>query len=293
LNIFRCYEILGLEPGASIEEVKIAYRDLVKVWHPDRFINDPRLQLKSNEKIKEINEAYNELLFFLRYSEKHNQYQEVRQNYNETKNNSVNNNKNEAAFRPIKFSLGNLCLLFLVVIIIMTVGSLYHSKNDSILTKQENNQLSNESENKKNNDKYSKQNKNHFEQYLSKFAPPKTSYLPKLSDPMRDPFGDIGRDIAPKTSYLPKQPDKGPVQNDGDSISGYSKLKVPNSLILGSSPFGSGILNGNSNLKVENGTNEDTLVKLTQIHNKDQLIRNFYIPSKLSYTANKILTGKI
>lgn len=33
----RYYEILELEPGASPEEVKRAYRDLVKVWHPDRF----------------------------------------------------------------------------------------------------------------------------------------------------------------------------------------------------------------------------------------------------------------
>lgn len=27
-NIARCYEILGLKPGASLEEVKRAYKDL-------------------------------------------------------------------------------------------------------------------------------------------------------------------------------------------------------------------------------------------------------------------------
>jgi uncharacterized RDD family membrane protein YckC len=52
------YKILGLKIGASLDEVKDAYKDLVKVWHPDRFANEPKLQLKAQEKLKEINEAY-------------------------------------------------------------------------------------------------------------------------------------------------------------------------------------------------------------------------------------------
>jgi curved DNA-binding protein CbpA len=54
----RFYQILGLEPGVSPAEIRQAYRDLAKVWHPDRFPHDPRLQLKTQEKLKEINEAY-------------------------------------------------------------------------------------------------------------------------------------------------------------------------------------------------------------------------------------------
>ncbi len=57
----RYYEILELKPGASREEVRRAYTDLVKVWHPDRFTHDPRLQQKAQEKLKEINEAYERL----------------------------------------------------------------------------------------------------------------------------------------------------------------------------------------------------------------------------------------
>lgn len=57
----RYYEVLGLASHASAEELKNAYRDLAKVWHPDRFAHDPRLQQKAQEKLKEINEAYKEL----------------------------------------------------------------------------------------------------------------------------------------------------------------------------------------------------------------------------------------
>lgn len=57
----RFYELLGVAPGASAKELKEAYRDLAKVWHPDRFSHDPRLQQKAQEKLKEINEAYERL----------------------------------------------------------------------------------------------------------------------------------------------------------------------------------------------------------------------------------------
>ena len=60
-ELTECYNVLGLGPGASSAELKAAYRDLTKVWHPDRFLHDPRLQQKAQEKLKEINEAYDQL----------------------------------------------------------------------------------------------------------------------------------------------------------------------------------------------------------------------------------------
>lgn len=58
----QLYEVLGVSRGVSRQELKAAYRDLTKVWHPDRFTHDPRLQQKAQEKLKEINDAYEQLI---------------------------------------------------------------------------------------------------------------------------------------------------------------------------------------------------------------------------------------
>ena len=53
--------LLEVEPGASTGEIRQAYRDQTKVWHPDRFSNDTRLQQKAEERIRQINSAYRRL----------------------------------------------------------------------------------------------------------------------------------------------------------------------------------------------------------------------------------------
>lgn len=60
-ELTKYYYVLGLSPGASSKDLKAVHRDLAKVWHPDRFLHDPRLQQKAQEKLKEINEAYDQL----------------------------------------------------------------------------------------------------------------------------------------------------------------------------------------------------------------------------------------
>ncbi|HYW18411.1 MAG TPA: DnaJ domain-containing protein, partial [Nodularia sp. (in: cyanobacteria)] len=45
---------------ASQAQVKRAYRQLVKIWHPDRFLEQKQKQ-EAEEKIKSINSAYNKL----------------------------------------------------------------------------------------------------------------------------------------------------------------------------------------------------------------------------------------
>ncbi|MEH2287590.1 DnaJ domain-containing protein [Nostoc sp.] len=56
-DINHIYDIFGLKPGASADEVKRAYRQMAKTWHPDCFI-EPQQKLEAEEKIKEINQAY-------------------------------------------------------------------------------------------------------------------------------------------------------------------------------------------------------------------------------------------
>ena len=51
------YEVLGIKEGASDEEIKKAYRELVKKYHPDKYVNNPLADLAA-EKMKEINDAY-------------------------------------------------------------------------------------------------------------------------------------------------------------------------------------------------------------------------------------------
>lgn len=58
------YEILGIKASASKEEIKKAYKDLLNVWNPERFSNEPSLQQKAREKIKEIDDAYEKLILY-------------------------------------------------------------------------------------------------------------------------------------------------------------------------------------------------------------------------------------
>ena len=55
------YEVLGVSENADEETVKRAYKELVKKYHPDKYVNNPLADLAS-EKLKEINKAYDMIM---------------------------------------------------------------------------------------------------------------------------------------------------------------------------------------------------------------------------------------
>lgn len=59
------YKILGVSYNATEEEIKAAYRELAKKYHPDNYADSPLADL-ANEKMQEINEAYDTIIANLR-----------------------------------------------------------------------------------------------------------------------------------------------------------------------------------------------------------------------------------
>lgn len=55
------YEVIGVNQGASKEEIKKAYREQAKKYHPDQYNNNPLKDL-AEEKMRELNEAYDYLM---------------------------------------------------------------------------------------------------------------------------------------------------------------------------------------------------------------------------------------
>ena len=55
------YEVLGIQPSATDEEVKAAYRALARKYHPDNYTDNPLSDL-AQEKMQEINDAYDSIV---------------------------------------------------------------------------------------------------------------------------------------------------------------------------------------------------------------------------------------
>ena len=55
------YSVLGISPSATDEQVKNAYRELARKYHPDSYADNPLADL-AGEKMQEINEAYDTIM---------------------------------------------------------------------------------------------------------------------------------------------------------------------------------------------------------------------------------------
>jgi hypothetical protein len=60
MDLDRAYQILEVPPTASLAEIKQAYRELARVWHPDRF-PPGSLHDKAQERLKQLNLAYEQI----------------------------------------------------------------------------------------------------------------------------------------------------------------------------------------------------------------------------------------
>lgn len=59
------YRVLGLAPGATLDEVKAAWRQKMRETHPDRFAADPDAEARAHHEALAVNLAYQELTALL------------------------------------------------------------------------------------------------------------------------------------------------------------------------------------------------------------------------------------
>ncbi len=85
------YKVLGVSPSASDEEIKKAYRELAKKYHPDAYANNPLKDLAA-EKMKEINEAYDKI---------------VSERQNGSRSSSYTNNSGSSSFSRVRQMIMN------------------------------------------------------------------------------------------------------------------------------------------------------------------------------------------
>jgi len=53
------YEVLEISPGASPEEIKAAYHRMAKIWHPDRYTGDAKVEAEA--RFRALAEAFNQI----------------------------------------------------------------------------------------------------------------------------------------------------------------------------------------------------------------------------------------
>jgi curved DNA-binding protein CbpA len=70
LDIDSCLKILELDELTTKEAARQSYRDLVRVWHPDRFTQDPKLRKRAEERVKQLNAAYEALMLHMEKNER-------------------------------------------------------------------------------------------------------------------------------------------------------------------------------------------------------------------------------
>jgi len=61
-ELVRDYHNLEVKPGAKVDEVKAAYKKMIKQYHPDRFANDPEKQKTATTITSKLNQSYHRIM---------------------------------------------------------------------------------------------------------------------------------------------------------------------------------------------------------------------------------------
>ena len=114
MNVRTSYDILHVSRKATLEEAKEAYKRLVKLWHPDQYGNLPEKQKIAQEKLKEINVAYRDIVAIIKNSPVETEStvgEKGKQRYQDE--NPENENRKKTAFWNIitKYITNNICRL--------------------------------------------------------------------------------------------------------------------------------------------------------------------------------------
>lgn len=141
----ECYKILNVTDKNNWNEVRKAYKKLIQKWHPDKFTENTQKREAADEKIKQINSAYNQLnTYYKQYGElprvENNcvTYDDI--NDHQTHSDKTTNKqtqKTETPFNrtqskaPIKPRKGKNTILFIILILSVICFSYIYEDNES------------------------------------------------------------------------------------------------------------------------------------------------------------------
>ena len=58
MNRIEALRVLGLDETATADDIKVAYKEVAQILHPDRFASSKKLQNRATEQFKNLQEAY-------------------------------------------------------------------------------------------------------------------------------------------------------------------------------------------------------------------------------------------
>jgi curved DNA-binding protein CbpA len=142
-----CYDVLGIEKGATIEEAKSAYRQLIKTWHPDRHTNNADLKQGAEEQTKLVNIAFEQFLNLsatVELGDEQKSYQNnkaaayqwepfIKEQKSKAQQYSAHANSSKSTFKHLTSLVSTALVLFIFAVSLLTVQNIQtaHAEDSS------------------------------------------------------------------------------------------------------------------------------------------------------------------